>query len=333
MLNNPLGYTDPSGSFFKKIFKRIKQNHRHLRGWVKRKWTQIRRAAITAAAFAVCGLECAVAAYSARRVRDHGGDTRDAFNAGFRAGFTAYVSANISVGISEAFPVFTQGAAINSANILPNLLGHALIGGAAAGVNGGDFSKGALLGIGLAGLKLAFQGVKMSSRQLGSGSQAEGASSASDAELAKALDALRTDKDFAAMEAEASKLWGKNIEYKWTSGETFAHNGVVHISKNWSSYAYNARLEYPASIEALEGDAYWKALDAYDAKMDVSSAQGIQRPFSLRRIIYHETAHLAHGPKMQLFHSEMSVIEQTNKFMSRFGEARRINHELLLIDR
>ena len=66
-------------------------------------------------------------------------------------------------------------------------------------------------GIGLAGLELAFQGVTMSSRQLGSGSQAEGASSASDAELAKALDALRTDKDFAAMEAEASKLWGKNI--------------------------------------------------------------------------------------------------------------------------
>ncbi len=127
VMNNPLGYTDPSGY-----------------SWVSKKWKQIRRVAVTIGSFfggtalcggnPQCGFIAANASYSYRKAKDHGASTHQALRNGVTSGVSAgtlikvtgWVGSEIQIGFEKFW------AASNLTAFAANVTAHALVGCAAA---------------------------------------------------------------------------------------------------------------------------------------------------------------------------------------------------------
>ena len=133
VLNNPMSYTDPSGFFFKKIFKAIKKLFSN---GIFRAIGQIVSAVIGTA---LCGPACgaqAAAAFSAGATAILGGSIGDVL----KAGITTYVSAGLFNGIGEIFGHAT--GAIGTGQWFQKIVAHGVVGGTLSRVQGGNFWKG-----------------------------------------------------------------------------------------------------------------------------------------------------------------------------------------------
>ena len=335
VLNNPLSMTDPSGFFFKKLFKAVKKY-----------WKQIASIALTAIAgplgtfignylmtgslrgaligaisgaigFGLGGLD-GVAGFLANGAI--GGVMSKLQGGNFGRGF-------MSAGIGNALGGMMKGVKSNWGKVLAS----AVVGGTVSRISGGKFGNGAFSSAFATALKLDW-GKKQTKRSIGdnNGEKPKRKKSTSDDELLeKTVEELRRIGDFTKAE-ESARLGnkGKPITYEWTDGESSTDNGVVYISRAWRSTAYNADLGdfEEACCGHLSGDKYFEALTNFENSLDVSANnKGIQLPFSLERIIVHELYHNT----LHFGHAEISAISLTNNFMSKhFGEYNRTDHRL-----
>lgn len=137
VMNNPLSITDPSGY-----------------SWIKKKWKQIRRVAIAAVAYYVCGGPCASTAYTYRYAKDKGLKHHDALDLSLKAGaMTAatqgiYLAAGGYLNAIQDAIIAKYGATAGSAIAIGTIkvATHSVIAGALADINGGKFSDGAFVG-------------------------------------------------------------------------------------------------------------------------------------------------------------------------------------------
>lgn len=112
-------------------------------------------------------------------------------------------------------------------------------------------------------------------------------------------------------------------------GKTGYLNGNIHINLTTFSIGYETVLPpgWEGQFEHLTGDAYFDALDSYEA-----SYPALYR-FSPRRVLIHEAFHVFDGAptglkyEMNMRFYEQPVIDRTNEFMRRnYGEPYRLNH-------
>jgi len=135
------------------------------------------------------------------------------------------------------------------------------------------------------------------------------------------LERLREFPEFAEMEARAARNHGE-LEYVLGDESSF-HNGRVTINRHLRGTAYTTR-GFPPGVEGYDAEIAW------ELSADVSSAAGIQVPFSLERVLFHE---VNHGIHRSGFHSESTVIRATNEFMwNHFSEPPRYDHRIHIRD-
>ena len=149
--------------------------------------------------------------------------------------------------------------------------------------------------------------------------------SRTEGELRDAVNVLKTNEDFAALEQAAIDKHGQ-VTYRWDANESSSLDGVISINEGYDQLSYDVLdFDYPDNVWGAE------AVGAFERSFDVNSRYpGIQRPFSLQRVLVHETIHGTLRP----FHSESAVINQTNNFMRQhFNEPSRANDALRPIDR
>lgn len=129
VLNNPLKYTDPSGYFFKKVWKKIKRA-------VRKYWRQIAAIAITVATAGISATWAFVGGFTSGLVLS-GGDIR----AALIGGLTAYAMYQIGRWVTKGG---TETVAARSPAHVKKVIAHGLVGGGGSAAQGGKFRDGFL---------------------------------------------------------------------------------------------------------------------------------------------------------------------------------------------
>ncbi|RDB05618.1 SpvB/TcaC N-terminal domain-containing protein [Runella aurantiaca] len=155
--NNPLSYTDPSGYFFKKIFKAIKA----VVNFVKENWKPLLTIAVAIAVTYITGgigatswivaAKSGAAAGFASNVTGtllNGGGLGDALKSGFRGAIIGAVSAGLTYGVGQwAGELAKSPTAYEYARYYGiKVLGHGTVQGLMAEVRGGSFGNGFITG-------------------------------------------------------------------------------------------------------------------------------------------------------------------------------------------
>jgi hypothetical protein len=136
VMNNPLKYTDPSGYFFKKLFKKVKRAAKKIAGGLRKVGRALKPVAgiIVAAVVSIYCQACGAGIWNAVAAGAAAGATTAAVNGGniLKGAITGGISGAVFGGIGLKF---TGNEAI---------LAHAFAGGAMSVVRGGKFGEGFL---------------------------------------------------------------------------------------------------------------------------------------------------------------------------------------------
>ena len=130
--NNPLSFTDPSGYFFKKLFKKVRRLFKKILR------NPIVQAVATVAASFACGPPCAAAA-SAAFTAVNGGDFGDVL----RAAAISFATARAFQAVGHGLGLPDNPAFLSSGH-LAKTVAHGAVGGVAAVAGGGKFGHGFL---------------------------------------------------------------------------------------------------------------------------------------------------------------------------------------------
>ncbi|MET0116416.1 MAG: RHS repeat-associated core domain-containing protein [Sedimenticola sp.] len=336
--NNPLSYTDPSGYFFKKLFKKIaKTIKKYIRPMLQ----------IAAIYF---GTPIVAAITSAVIVKADGGSWGDALKAGIISGATAFAFAKLN-GLKSRFTKvvahgvvgglssvasggkfkhgflsagFTQTIAGKIDGWFPDsklarVVASSVVGGTASKLGGGKFENGAVTGA----FSYIMADMRSSGASLSNSEEPAYAPELTEEQLKVVLDELRQIPEFLDLEAIASVAAGDAITYKIGLGVGNMTRGspIVEIGRYVRGYSYTA-----SGNESMT----WEQEDVFLASDVTSYVDKVQVPFSVQRVIVHELNHYRSG----FFSNEVNVINATNSFMKKhYGEYNRANHEGFLIDK
>lgn len=163
VLNNPLSYTDPSGFFFKKIFRAIKKVFKAIGRAVKKvvqavkeNWRSIATIAVTivvgtltaGSGIIFSGAATGFASNTTSTLLS-GGNFGDALKAGFRGAVIGAATARLTYGIGEKW-----GHKTTTENVFQKSIAHGVVQGGATKARGGKFIHGFISGAATSGASL-----------------------------------------------------------------------------------------------------------------------------------------------------------------------------------
>lgn len=165
VLNNPLSYTDPSGFFFKKLFKGISNAFKKVVSFVKEHFVTI--ASIAVGLLTGYGISLIFKELSFLSAAGFGfgssftgtvlsgGKVSDAFKSGIKSALITGATAVATTGVGDIFEHIT-----NSKNIVQKVFAHGLVQGASEEAKGGKFIHGFIAGGVSAGAQPRINGLK-----------------------------------------------------------------------------------------------------------------------------------------------------------------------------
>ena len=226
----------------------------------------------------------------------------------------------VSAGLSAIGGQFIKGA-----NWIKKGVGKTVakitLGGTISKITGGKFANGAAG----AAFAMVVQSVGEGVKRLHSGPGGT-ESNVTKEDVLERWETLRKTPEIAAIEKRLGQALKVTVS---KTGVTGYKDGAIHFNLTDLSVGYKTVLpnNWEAQFEHLHGDAYFDALDNFEANYPKYNR------FSVERILTHEAFHAFDGAptglKYQLNQKfyEQPVINRTNEFMMRnYGEPYRLDH-------